>query len=454
MKKLLAFLCSLVITVSAAAFASADPSDVTRYLEPGEQYGHLYPYIQESEFAIEYGFCNEEGRKITDPNYSEVRRLPLGDGFFYALGGYNRDDEYTWQYASSDGKIVSDMCFQSIDSLGGEYILCMRDWEEPTFEVLNSDFEICAIELDFQYYGKSLIPMDYKDGKYICRYMDSCLLTDDTMQPLSIAAFQIFFDSFGDAILSDELGNTSVILPDNSLYTLDGESLFLSFARMNENCILATSLNGVNRVVDLQGNDLYPDVKTVHIGWNGGYLLSGDESSPDCTYRVLDINGNLLLEGTGEEYARWQDTGAANWFSRREEGRTVIWNFETGEEQVIPAECYHEILWDTAKDPKPACSYYLDDTNIWLLLPSGKLFNVDPMTLNYLNDPVDGTSYWAIWKDDTMTLYAADFETELLTFSGWYELGEGVIAVMDNSTCTLYRMDGSVLFEHEYGAKG
>lgn len=439
---LLAFLCTAKAESVHSSYLTADPD-----------YGHIYPFVQEIGWDMVYGFCDAQGQQVTDAIYTTVERLPLGDGFFYAMETWNESGEPVWQYASADGSIVSEPCFSQVSAVPTGFILCMRPGETPVFELLNEQFRICAIELDFQISGQQLVPKAYMDGRYICSCPGGDVLIDESKKMLHIGTAQMEFDRYGDVILTNGLGWQSALNPENELIEVEGCNTFLGFSRLNEESILVTLQGPECRIVDPRGQVLWEDIHHAYIGWGAGFMTCTDPADPEALYRNFSRDGRLLLSGSGKDYANWRDLGFGMYFSRPREGQTVIRNFADGTEQIIPCETYQDVLWASESAQEAVCaSYMCGDGHLYLVMPDGEILTADPMHLNFLYDPITEEGYFLTYDEgeDMTTLRAADYHTELFRFRGWCSIADGILTACTQEECTLYRMDGSVLFTYTY----
>lgn len=114
------------------------------------------------------------------------------------------------------------------------------------------------------------------------------------------------------------------------------------------------------------GTVLYDDIDAMYSDCHTETLLEDGTT----LYRYFSLSGDLMLEGAGEDYAGWHDTGLAGCFFRLEEGSTLVRNFAAGQEVRLPcradfstfttemAETTGRILFGDYKNQR---SYLVDD---------------------------------------------------------------------------------------------
>lgn len=439
-----------------AAFALFDcPHD---HLEPSESYGLIYPYsgpIMYSSMDDEWywdwelgrpqGFYNHEGQLITNPVYSSIERyeLPESDSYFWHIRQDGKEG-----FAAKDGSFLSDICYQSVSTLG-RYIQGVRSFEDYTFDIYDSSFRLVATEKDFPVPGGWLYPYTEVDGVW-CGPVATpddpddfrFALMDSNGHILVECDSYIGLENSGMVLLYDSDWNLTIYDLEMNPIRIGDYDRFNALYALNDYFYYAWPVDGDPIIIDRSGNLFawgFDD-------YSQSYSTKDFVTRKNGTSTVYSSRGRMLFNNIP---ASWDYLGN-NIFLQSEYDHIVLHKYPKGESLTIPGG-----TWAYAMGDYICVSCYDSNHSSCRLVDQDlTLFPEVYADLSMLTDAFTGKQYLQISNSygfaGEQRLLTADTRTELIRTKGTVDMQNGFLTVSDDWSFRCYKPDGTLLFCYPY----
>lgn len=428
------------------------------YLAPSDSYGLIYPYSgaplygswDGGEFDWQagnpQGFYNHEGQLITDPVFSAITRytLPGSDSYYWHL---SQDDKEG--FAAKDGSFVSEICYESIVTLG-DYIQCTRSFDAHTFDIYDSSFQLIATEKDFPVPGGWLYPESTAEGIW-CGSIYNPENADDYRFAMMDSEGHILMecDSYigldrnGIVNLYDEDWHVCAYDKDLNPITINGYDRFESLYDINKYFYYAKPVDGSPVIIDRNGT---------LFAWDFDEL---DQRNADEAFSIVrngvatvySVRGSTLFTDIP---ASWEYLGSG-YFQESGNDSLTIHKLPEGGSLTVPNGVWAVPL----RNRICVCCYEGVDANYRMVDSDLTLDPIIYPSISLLDeDPFTGEQFLRTYNSfgfaNEQRLLNPDTLEEIIRTKGEVAMQNGCITVSDDWSFRCYAPDGSLLFCYPY----